>query len=122
MVGSIRGYEGSYGNADSELAALGTRIGERFFNWAQQIVARRIDHWKLQTFTEHGGVPVYNAAFSNVVIVAAVEDDPDDGITLTVMLALRQQPTTILGQHWDGRDLSFLRDAILAPRLEDYLA
>ncbi len=120
MAGAIGAYSGNGADCDAELAALGTAIGRRFFYYAQKIVTRQVDHWKLQTFAEYLDVPVYKAEFDDCLTIFVVEDDLAQDVTVTLMLALRVRSILVDGLLWNGTDMVFLRDRILLPRLQDY--
>jgi hypothetical protein len=117
---AIAAYRGAKGDADTELELLGTKTARAFFRFAEKIVSRRLDHWTLQPFMEHGDVPLYKADFNSGFTIFLVEDDPDDGIGLVLMVALPSRPMTIQGHRWDGRDMTFIRASVLPGRLKDY--
>lgn len=106
-------------DCDAELDALGSKTCRAFLRFARKVISGRVDHWEFQAFTEYRDVPVYNAEFSGNFILVAVEDDPDDGITMTVMLALRLAPARIGNHDWDGSDMGFIRESVLLPRMRD---
>jgi hypothetical protein len=116
----VAAYEGEEGDADAELEKLGTRTARRFFRFAQKVVSGGIDHWKLQPFAEYLDAPLYKAEFEDGFTIFLVEDDPDNGISLVLMLALRHEPATVGGAAWDGVNMGFIRDHVLARRLKDY--
>lgn len=109
-------------DAACELRALGLSVAEAFLVFWQRIVARQIDHWTFQTFDIYRQVPVYQAELSQRFALYAVEEEPDGGIKVAVMLAARWGDATIGGQVWDGTDLGFVRHTILHPRLVDYFS
>lgn len=117
---AIAAYQGPEGDADAELESLGTSTARRFFQFAQRVVSRRVDHWGLQPFGEYLDVPLYKAEFDDGFTIFLVEDDPDNGITVVLMVALRREPAIVRGGPWDGADMSFIRDHVLNPRLKDY--
>lgn len=119
----ISAYErAGHVDAEAELEALGLPIAERFLLYAQKLVSRRVDHLSLQPFAEYSGVSAYMASFgAGGLVFFVVQDDLGAGVSVTVMLAVPRSPCTVDGQAWDGQDLTFLRDGILMPRLEDYL-
>jgi len=108
-------------NAEGELEALGLPIAEKFLLYAQKLISGRIDHLALQPFADYKGVPTYMASFGKALVFFAVQDAADEGISVTVMLALRRRPCVVDGVRWNGADFSLLRDEILMPRLQDYL-
>ena len=107
-------------DAAHELRALGLSYAETFLVHWQDIVAGRTDHWAFQPFEVYRGVPVYKVENYQRFALYAVLDEPDDSVTVTVMLAARRGDATIAGQVWDGTDMAFLRQSVLQPRLADY--
>ena len=107
-------------DAAQELRALGLSVAETLLVHWQDIVAGKIDHWAFQPFELYSGVPVYKVEKYQRFALYAVLEEPDDSVTVTVMLAARRGDATIAGQVWDGSDMAFLRHSVLQPRLADY--
>ena len=107
-------------DAAQELRALGLSVAETFLVHWQDVVAGRIDHWTYQPFDMFSGVPVYKVEKQQRFAIYAVLDEPDDSVTVTVMLAARRGDATLGGHVWDGTDMAFVRHTVLQPRLADY--
>ena len=119
---AIDAYRGALGDADAELEALGTDVGERFIKYAHQIVSRRRDHWRLQTFAEFRDIPVYKADFADCFTLFCVEDYADQGLWLTLMFGTERKELLSTGVIDPSGRLTRVRREILLPRMEDFFA
>ena len=110
-------------DAEAELEALGDRFAEKAFLFCQKVVAGIVDHWTLNPFETHRGIPVYKFHYGKRYLLLAVEDVGDGDRKVSMILAgLTGGPVAIDDHLWDGTDMNVLRDPILRQRLEAYFA
>jgi hypothetical protein len=105
------------GSASEEFKRFDLDIAVAFFRHLDEIVAGRLDHWKLVEFAAYRGVPIYKAEIDSWIMVYAVEEQSLGDRKATVLFCGRFGRRSAAGGFvWDGQDVAALREELIGAR------